>query len=332
MTGYHCWQATRRARFAAHALAALLGSGLLFGAPAGGGEPAGAGRVAVLCQTRGPYRPAADAIVAGVRAGGWECVLVELPEDDAGQREAVERLSKLQPVLVATGGATATTQALAWIADVPVVFFMVPNALDAAFLEPGRPYRARVAGVSSDVAPAEQLDWIARTRRGIKRIALLSSSRTRRTATALEQAGRERGIEVVTIQAARDAFPTAIEALNANHCEGVLMIPDAQVYNSPNVERLLLWGVRSKKPVWTFSENVVKAGAFAGLYCDSEAVGAQTAKLINDILSGSRAEQIGLRHVQQVGRAVNVHVAQMIGADLNSLGLDASVKRFGEDK
>jgi putative tryptophan/tyrosine transport system substrate-binding protein len=294
-----------------------------------------AGRVAVLFGAKGPYRTAADALAQELKAAGRECDLIELPEgaDEAARQQVLDRLAKSKPALVAAGGATATAEALRVLPTTPVVFFMVPNALDAPFLAPDYAERRRLAGVTSDISPTDQFDWIAKTRPETKIVGVLSSPRTERTVAALEKAGQQRGITVTRIAAAQDKFPDAIDALNASACQGVLMVPDAQVYNSPNVERLLLWGVRGKKPIWAFSENVVGAGAFAGVYCDPPAVGKQTAGVIVRILKGTDIATVGLQYPQGLGDAVrgaiNLHTAEKIGAAIDDRMFAGGVARVG---
>jgi ABC-type uncharacterized transport system substrate-binding protein len=223
-----------------------------------------------------------------------------------------------------------TADALETIPEAPVVFFMMPNALDANFLHDDSRHRARVAGVTSDVAPAQQVDWIRRTQPDRNRIAVLCSTRTERTAEALEIAGRARGIEISPVHARHDRFPAAIDALNEGGFDGVVMIPDSQVYNSPNVQRLLLWGLRQKRPVWAFSDKVVKAGALAGIYSDPARVGNQAAEIAGEILRGKNPKAIGLRHPRSPGRAVNLRTAEMIGAELASDVLASNVTKLGK--
>jgi ABC-type uncharacterized transport system substrate-binding protein len=293
-------------------------------------------RIAVLCGAKGPYRVAAEATAKELNAAGHETVLIELPEegDAAARRQALDQLSKSKAALVAAGGAAATVEALKALPGTPVVFFMVPNALDAPFLRPNQEGPARISGIASDIAPSDQVDWIVRTSPGTKRVAVLSSPRTQQTAAALEKAGQARGITVTTFQAAREEFPAAIEALDTSACDGVLMIPDAQVYNSPNVERLLLWGARNRKPIWAFSENVVAAGAFAGLYCDPPTVGKQAAELIRQVLRKTDDTAPGLHYPRGLGQAVrgvvNTHTAKMIGVSIDERVVTNGVTKVGE--
>ena len=291
----------------------------------------GQARVAVLYGAPKPCQAAADALVAGLQSAGYEYAAIQLSSNDPAALEtALKQVAEFKPTVIATGGTTATQQALKAVADVPVVFFMVPNALDAPFLTDDFPARGRLTGIASDIDPAQQVDWIKRTQPHLKKIGVLCSSHSRRTVAALEKAGQQRGLVLIPILVNRDEFPKAIEELNKSGCDGVLMIPDAQVYNSPNVQRLLLWGVRQKKPVWTFSANVVKAGAFSGLYCDSKAVGEQVAQLVREAHEGKAPPAIGLHYPHYIARAVNVHTAEMIGVSPDEKVFTSGVVRMGE--
>jgi putative ABC transport system substrate-binding protein len=290
-------------------------------------------RVAVLITGREAYREGAAALAERIRAAGHSCELIELPAGDtAAQTKALQRLATFEPAIVAAGGATATEQALATVPGVPVVFFTVPHGLDVAVLREDHPDRDRIAGVTSDIAFAEQVLWIKQTAPHCRNVGLLCSARTRRTAEALQAAGRKRGLRITPIPASCDAFPQAVDTLNANQCDGVLMIPDAEVYNAPNIRRLLLWGVRRKKPVWAFSASIVKAGALAGLYCDHRSMGTEAAQIVLEIIGGKPPTAIGVRHPQEFGRAINVHTAKTIGVQFEEQVFASGAVKFGEPR
>jgi RNA polymerase sigma-54 factor len=50
---------------------------------------------------------------------------------------------------------------------------------------------------------------------------------------------------------------------------------------------LLLWGLRDRKTVWTFSENIVKAGALGAALSDPETLGMETADFVRDLLQNN---------------------------------------------
>ena len=304
-----------------------VGAGYLAAAP----PKSAAGPVALLFRAQSSQREAAFALQQSLESTGHRCTAIELPvdRDDVAEQQAIRRLVDMKPEIVATGGTRATLLALEHLPRTPVFFFMVPNTLDAPFLAPDNPDRHRVTGVTTDIAPESQIEWLASVCPGVKTVGILTSPRSERTVSAIRSAAREYAISVVPIQAKKDEFIPAIEALNSHGCDAVLMIPDAQVYNSLSVQRLLLWGIRQRKPVITFSAHVVKAGALTGLYCENDSVGRQSAHLIQRIIRGTDIPSVGLRYPDHVSRAVNERTAAMIGTPIEERKITPDTLRFG---
>lgn len=289
-------------------------------------------RVAILYGAQKSYRTAAATLEAKLEEMGYEVLGLVLPKkDDKAAREAVaQRLAGAQPAMIASVGRRATSFALEEVPETPVAFCMVPNARDAPFLNPAGPHKHRICGVTTDVSPEQQVRWIVRLCPKAKNVVVLHSARTVRTADALRTAAGKYGITITTIEADRDRFPQAVDVLNERDCDGVLMIPDARVYNVATIKRLLLWGLRRKKPVWGFSESIVKAGAFSGVSSDSRKVVHQTAELIQKTISGANPAGIGLQYPHHVDRAVNRRTAEMIGVPIDEKIVRAGAKTFGE--
>ncbi len=291
-------------------------------------------RIAILFRNQASHLEAATALETRLLESGHACTLIELPKtaDAVAQEAAVRKLVAARPSVVASAGTKATLLALQTLPDTPVVFFMVPNALDARFMARGNPYRHRVGGVTTDISPEDQLDWILRIIPDTRTIAVPHSERSARTFAAIESAGRKRGVTIRAVQANKENFVEVIERLNADGCDGVLMIPDANVYSSLTVQRLLLWGIRQKKPVWAFSENVVRAGALGGIHGVGGAVGHRVAGLVQQVINGKDIARIGLKYPMRTGHAVNDRTAQMIGVSLPRHKLASDTARFGSGK
>lgn len=291
-------------------------------------------RVAVLCGERKMYKSAAAALIKSLEGEGHTCELVEWPKasDKPARQRALTQIAESNPAVIVASGTSATTHALNRINRTPVVFFMVPNALDAPFLSSGSTDRKRVAGVAANIRASERMRWVKQLDGNTKRLGILYGPRTRKTVQSFRDAARPFGIEVVAIETSRDLFPNAIETLTTERVDGVLMIPDATIYNSASVQRLLLWGARQKKPIWSFSSGIVKAGAFAGQYANDEALGRQTANLVKDILDGTPPEQVGLQFPDHIESAVNTHTSGVIELKLNDSILRSDVVRFGDQR
>ncbi len=292
----------------------------------------GAGaRVAVVFAQSRIYEASAAELAKHLAVAGHKCTSIPLPfGDDAGVESALERLVALRPTVVAAGGTAATQQVLESVPDVPVVYFMVPNARDAAFVSPKHPDHHRVCGVAADVDPAAQLRWVRKSHPTAQKVCVLFSDRTRKTAEALQAAGKKHDLGVVLVRSSRTEFVKSLEAVEQADCDGVLMVPDSGIYNSATVKRLLVWGARQRKAVWSFSRNVVRAGAFGGLYCDQDAVGVQAARLVGRVIDQQPPAKIGLRYPTDVSAAINPHAARMIGAESAVRDLPREVERVGE--
>lgn len=312
-------------------LFATIPSGPARATPPKSDEPASSSRIAILFGKQKSYRASASALKKLLEETGARCVGVELPgkKDTKGRDRILETLGAPDIRLIAAAGKDAVSFALEKITKTPVLFFQVPNVPDTPFMRTDRP-PPRLAGITIDVRPEAQLEWIRKLCPRARTIALLHSRRTERTVEAFRRAAEKSPVRVIPILAGKSRFPDAIDALNSSGCDGVLMIPDARVYNVATIKRLLLWGLRKKKPVWTFSAHVVKAGATAGLYADTDATVRQTAELIRKILEGADPKTIGLRYPDRVERSVNLHTIQAIDAGINLNVVRATRKKFGE--
>lgn len=290
--------------------------------------------VGVLSGPHTSYREAVSGLTPVLQAAGCRCLLTELPKSarsDAGT-EVLADLARTQPRLIVAVGVPATLLALKAIPNVPVIFCMVPNALDQPFLTDNHSDRTRLAGVTTDASPQDQVNWILALAPAVQKIGVLYSPRTQQTLAAIKAAAHRRGVTIVAIETTRDSFTEGINALNANACGGVLMLPDAGVYDSINVRALLLWGIHQKKPVWTFSENIVRAGAFFGLYTEPARIGRIAGELAVQVLQGAKPAALDLRYVDPAPSAVNENTAELIGVGLEEDLLKKMTKRYGKDQ
>lgn len=253
------------------------------------------------------------------------------PAEDAEQRgqQALLRLAAERPQVIVAVGSSAASLAIQAVPDTPVVFCMVPNALDRPFLAPGGPHLKRLTGVATDIAPEQQIQAILRFSPKVTNLGILCSPRSKRTVDAVVAAGRARDLVVTPILAHRDRFADAVQALSDKGCHGVLMIADAEVYNAANVQALLLWGIRGSRPVWTFSPKLVKSGAFAGVYAEDGDLAVQTAALVQKVLAGEDVARLTIQYPSKARTAVNERTAGLIGITLGPQLIESVDVRYG---
>jgi len=321
-----------------------------------GAEPA---RITIVTAPQEIYRNTINSVETASKEKKWSYVVVELPatsetrqpEDSAASdkpsrssapasqpasanvslQQTRDRLVESRPAVIVAVGTEATTLALESVPKAPVVFCMVPNTLDAYFLSDDNRHKPRLAGVSTDISPGEQIAWAVQLDEDAKNIGVLFSSRTRRTVEALRKAGQDRGITVTLIETGKNDFVKAVGLLDSNRCDGVIMVPDADVYNTTTAQRLLLWGIRARKPVWAFSSKIVKAGAFAGWQADDEAIGRQVVDLADKIATGARPASVGLVYPNKIVYSINHRSTEMIGISVPDDVLAKITEQFGRN-
>ena len=136
-------------------------------------------------------------------------------------------------------------------------------------------------------------------------------------------------MEVILIAAQADTFSEAIDKLSASGCDAVLMLPDPHVYNSASVKELILWGLRQKKPVLTFSSNIMEAGALSGQWVEPQVNGTDAAVLVRRILQGTSPTRLGLHYSRKTIRAINRHTAGRLGIDISKWS-DKDIRIVGD--
>ena len=301
--------------------------------------------VGILSGPQVAYRTSSNALHAALEAKA----------EQAAINATLADLAHLRPTLIAAAGDTAADLALKTIREVPVVYFMLLNACDARFVARPSEFGNRTAGLAMEVSPEAKLSWILNLRPQCRKIAILCSTGTVQTATLLQKVALEdqqapapatqpitaraevrqklprkpgQPLEVVRIQARTDAFGEALEKLSVSRCDAVLMLPDPRVYNSASVKELILWGLRQKTPVFTFSTNIVEAGALAGEWVEPQVNGADAADVIRQILQGTAPSKLGLGYSAKSQKAINRNTAERLGIDIRVWN-DKGVKIVG---
>lgn len=322
-------------------------AGAFVAPPASGAESV---TVGIVLTGHKAYREVATEVEKELKKAGHSCLRIELPrkarkptrtpasgkaadrKDPSNGGGGFKKLVSADPAVIVSVGLTATSATLENVPDKPVIFAMVANALDTPLLAKEHPHRSRLAGVAAHISPADQVAWIAELHPKAKKVAVFHSTRSKRTTEAIRSAADAKGITIVPIETRMDRFGKAIEELGGKGCDGVLMIPDARVYNSTNVRRLLLWGIRQRKPVWAFSGNIVKAGALAGKYSSTEEAARQTVKLVKKVVSGEQVAGLGLQYPRGVQTSFNERTAEMIGLSISHALLKKATARYGKKK
>ncbi|KAA0221254.1 MAG: hypothetical protein KJ057_05075 [Phycisphaerae bacterium] len=311
---------------------AVLGAAQAF--PAQGAFTAAPPRIMIVAGPLEIHRTVAEQIAAELRRRPVTPELAHLPPPDHREEldALVRSIAQDPPAVILTVGDQATEWACVRVRGVPIVFTLVANALDESYVRvESRTEGVAAGGIAADLAPRTLLEEVRACLPSLRRAALLHSSSSLRTAESIREAGKALDIDVVLVPAEQKRFLDALTQLENTAPDAVLMIPDPQVYDGAAIRSLLTWGARRSTPIWGFSANVVKAGAYAGAFFDDRRIAAQTADLVLRMLDPNAGPLSPLDYAACVRRAVNLHTSGIVGKRVTDAFLSGDVLKYGDE-
>jgi len=264
-----------------------------------------------------PYRQAVEGFKARLTSDG-AYAFAEFIVTDAEVGQLMDRVKAARPALILTLGTEASKVAAMRTEDTPVVFAMVANPVDSGIL-PRRTFPGQVvAGVTTDISPAEQFETLRQVLPAAKRVAVIYCPQyTEATVTAAEASARKMGIELIRFAAEPYRVSAAIERIEKEKIDALWTLTDPGVMVPAAVKRILTSALKAKRPVIGFSPAMVRAGALLGLGIDPKAVGRQAGDIAVAILKkGKKPADYHLVYPDETSLHVNLIVAERIGVKL----------------
>jgi len=254
-------------------------------------------------------KPYAD-VVRGFEsvAGDKTSVLVlEESSDEAPLRE----IRRHSPDLILALGAEALSQ-VRKIGNIPIIYCMVLNPAPLVGNEDN------ITGISMNVAPEKQLAHLHKVLPDLKKIGTIyspgkSGAFVEKARVAAQKTGI--GLVSVKVEQAKD-FPRALESLPRD-IDAYWMLPDSTVTPPEAVEALILFSIRTKIPIFTFSDRYLRLGAFMSLELNTFDLGKQAGEMAKKIRSGTAVKDIPRAFADQATISINHAVAAKFGIPLN---------------
>ncbi len=202
----------------------------------------------------------------------------------------------------------------------PLLAVLVPRLAFERMADPVRVRAGSVSAVFLDQTPARQLELIRLALPDAHRFGILITGESKAYAPALEAAGRERGLQMVSSVVEQGGLYPALQSLLPD-VDVLLALPDPMVFNSQTAGSILTAAYRRQVPLAGFSPAYVKAGALLALYSTPAQVGRRGGELLRQALAGRPLPQ------PQSPREFTVEVNQNVA---RSLGLVLDEARLGE--
>lgn len=268
------------------------------------------------------YLEAAQAIVNELERGGlMRSQVLELSTKEW------ESTPPIAAKLLVTLGAAAARAVAGTPSQTPVLCTLLPRAsFEAVLADSGRQASARFSALYLDQPWSRQLDLIRLAMPNARKIGVLWGPQSQRYASALNAAARAQDVSLVEAAVAADA--SLFEGLKKvlEDADVLLAVPDPTVYNSANIQNILLTSFRLRVPLIAFSPAYVHAGALLALHVSPKQLGLQAGKIASAALQGKELPATPL-YSQEFTIAVNGPVARSLGLSLDSRSLQDQLRQ-----
>jgi len=280
--------------------------------------PASAGEEILVLKSRD--LPQFEQAVAGFLQA-WK----QLAPDSSVQQRTLSASARESDLLPGPGSKQVAvvavgTEAARWAVahtELPVVFCMVLNARENLLTGLSDAASKRVAGVTLNVPLKTQFGALHEVLPKARRIGVIFDPKN--SAAIVQEAAeaaQSLGLELVTREVASESELSAATAWIGRRIDVLWAPMDPTVFNSRSVQFVLLQMTQHRVPVVGFSENMVKAGALVAPRVDYQAVGQQTAALLQTVLKTGKPPAPAVQPPQLFDLVVNGRVNRMVGKPL----------------
>lgn len=197
-----------------------------------------------------------------------------------------------------------------------VLGLMVPRVTVDRIRWPEDLGEGRLAYVYIDQPVARSLDMLATAMPERKQVGVAVSQEN---APILNELRRELELRGMRLRSAMADDPTGVRAgvrRMLDTSQVILLVPDALVLNTLNLQHLLLASYRAGIPVLGFSPGLAKAGAVLSIFSSPEQIGWQGGVMAKQWLS--RGLLPASSYAQRFSVRINSHVARALGLNLPS--------------
>lgn len=240
----------------------------------------------------------------------------ELVLDEANGDDLMREIRRRRPELILAIGAEALAR-VRRIRNIPIIYCMVLNP--DSLLDGGK----NITGISMLVSPERQFSILRRAMPNLKTIGTIyNPANTGFFMEKARSAARKTGIHLVTVKVQEaKSFPQALDDLPRT-LDAYWMPPDSTFASPEAVEALILFSIRTRIPVITFSEKYLRMGALISLELNTFELGRQAGEIARKIYTGTPPGEIPSVFADQATATANPSVAEKLGISLNGTALN----------
>lgn len=237
-----------------------------------------------------------------------------MPKDESALDGFFSDVKAKTPDLILAVGSSAARYAREKIKNTPIIFCMVIDPATMNLTE---------AGVSLDVAPAVQVDYIRKNFPQFKKIGVIyNAQRNKEIIKGLKELKQQGTADIVFVEVtAIDQVNNAVKSVK-NQADCLLMISDSLIYTQTTISQIIFDAIQMGLPIFTVSPALVKAGALAAVYSDSKENGCSAVEIARKVFAGESPKNIPISWPVKTKSAVNMVVAERLGIQVKPATLE----------
>lgn len=218
-----------------------------------------------------------------------EVVLTGHAENDS---RVIKEIRNFNPYLFITISSYATQEISRTFPSTPIIFSNVMNPMSSGFVRSMNHPGGMITGAALDIPPDLQFKYFQRVVGKIEKLGVIYSSETANIIRQAEEAARERGIRLVSLEVESEKeIPQAIDSL-CRVADALWSVADHTVYTPQSTRHIVLQTLRNRIPMMGFSQALVEAGGLFTLDFDFKDIGRQAGEIAARVLIGTQPGQI----------------------------------------
>ncbi len=206
--------------------------------------------------------------------------------------KVLDSIHTLKPDIIFTSGSDATAYAKGRFPELPTVFCSVMYPVISGFVESFNRPGHNITGASLSIPPKTQFEYFKMILPAARTIGVLYTDNTASLIPPAKIVAKSAGVELIALKVtAEKEIPSKLDTL-MSQVDGLWSLADPVLFGPQTTKYILVNALKRGIPLMGFSRFLVESGALFALDFDYKAVGRQAGEIVNQILHGSRPENV----------------------------------------
>jgi putative tryptophan/tyrosine transport system substrate-binding protein len=227
------------------------------------------------------------------------------------------KLLEAKPDMLVTVATSHTAAAKQVAGNIPIVFTVLTDPVQAGFVASYASSKNNLTGVSNSVAPlsGKRLELMKQITPGIKRglaIVAVKESIAQKSIQFLGESANKLNVELVRRDVtSKEDLEKVLRDTPKGSVDAIILVP--AILMRHHISLLVEKAIKDRVPLGAHTEELVRKGALVSYGEDSQLIGNQTARIVAKVLKGVQPWEIPIETPERPVLAINLTTAKTIG-------------------